>query len=262
MNLRGTAIAWLLSSALAAPALAQVPAQQVPAAPAEDPLPAIPEYKVEIIVFAYASVDPLEERLDHRNAPLPPALGTPLERRPPPVFDDTTLAPLTQELDDPLVESPPAATTPFRFRRLEPAELTLTREYAALERIDAYVPLVHGGWVQQGLPEADARPFDLALLGVLNPRGSIRLHLSRFLHLRLDLTYQAAGPQAFPAQPVFGDNVLAELPLAPRYTLRTERRTSSGELHYFDHPGFGVLVLVTPLPPDAVPVGPGLQPAA
>ena len=43
-----------------------------------------------------------------------------------------------------------------------------------------------------GLPEADSVPFDLKTLGVVNPRGTVRVHLSRFLHITLDLTYQAA----------------------------------------------------------------------
>ena len=41
---------------------------------------------------------------------------------------------------------------------------------------------------------------------------------------------------------------LDELVLAPRYHLVAERNARSNELHYFDHPAFGVLVRVTPLP--------------
>ena len=56
---------------------------------------------------------------------------------------------------------------------------------------------------------------------------------------------------------------LSEFVLAPRYTLHADRQTRSGELHYFDHPAFGLLVLVTPLPPDAAPLAPrGVEPAA
>lgn len=263
MNVRRLALA-ALASVLFGPALGQAPGQLPSAQPPA--APAIPEYKVEIIVFGYRDVDPNEERLDHR-APAPAdVLGAPLVPRPPPVFDDRTLEPLPGDPESSAEPLAPFGATPFRFRLLAPEELMLTRERAAIERIDAYDLIVHGGWVQQGLPEADARPFDLALLGVLNPRGGIRLHLSRFLHVRLDLSYEVDG--AVPSPPrVFGDNVLGndsltEFPLTPRYTLRAERQTSSGELQYFDHPAFGVLVLVTPLPPDAVPVGVGPQPAA
>jgi hypothetical protein len=64
--------------------------------------------------------------------------------------------------------------------------------------------------------------------------------LSRFLHVTLDLTYrgQEAGAAA--------STELAEVAFAPRYRLSTTRNVRSGELHYFDHPAFGVLVRVTP----------------
>ncbi len=107
------------------------------------------------------------------------------------------------------------------------------------------MPLLHTGWVQPGLPEADAQAFDLKVLGTLNPSGTIRVHLSRFLHITLDLTYRADGA-AGPATAA-GDG-LDELTFAPRYHLTATRSARSGELHYFDHPAFGVLVRVTPVP--------------
>jgi hypothetical protein len=52
---------------------------------------------------------------------------------------------------------------------------------------------------------------------------------------------------------------LGEIDLGPRYVLTAERQTRSGELHYFDHPAFGVLVMITPVPetpaPNASPPG-------
>jgi hypothetical protein len=47
--------------------------------------------------------------------------------------------------------------------------------------------------------------------------------------------------------------------LAPRYTLSATRNVRRDELHYFDHPAFGVLVRVTRLP---VPDDAGNRPAA
>jgi hypothetical protein len=114
---------------------------------------------------------------------------------------------------------------------------------------------MHVGWVQPGLAEADAVPIDLGTLGVFNPRGTVRVHLSRFLHITLDLTYQGAG-SATPR--VAAGDGLDEIVLAPQYRLKTTRSARSNELHYFDHPAFGVLVRVTPVPaPDG-----GRRPAA
>jgi hypothetical protein len=106
---------------------------------------------------------------------------------------------------------------------------------------------LHAGWVQPGLPEGQAKPFDLTLLGVANPRGTVRVYLSRYLHVSLDISYQdgAAAPATTAESP---GNELREVAFPPRYRLTTERQTRSGELHYFDHPAFGVLVKVTPVP--------------
>jgi hypothetical protein len=133
---------------------------------------------------------------------------------------------------------------PLTFRLLAPEQLQLNNEYRKLTNTAAYRTVLHAGWVQPGLPEDQAKPFDLTLLGVANPRGSVRVYLSRFLHVSIDLSYQdATGTTA--ESP---GNELREVALPPRYRLTTERQTRSGELHYFDHPAFGVLVKVTPVP--------------
>jgi len=103
----------------------------------------------------------------------------------------------------------------------------------------------------------------------------VRVHLSRFLHITLDLTYQAkasaapatardggsaanAGSNLRPATPAASDG-LDEIMLAPQFRLRATRSARSNELHYFDHPAFGVLVRVTPVPAEA---SGGRRPAA
>ena len=146
------------------------------------------------------------------------------------------------------------------YRLLSAEELELTDAYARLERLDAYTPLVHGGWVQPGFADDQALPFDLLLLGTLNPLGTIRLHVQRFLHVTIGLRYQvkrAAGELPRPA-----GVGLEEVTLPARYDLDVERRIRSGELHFFDHPAFGVLVLVNPVPEEPQTPEEGLTPAA
>jgi hypothetical protein len=226
----------------------------------------IPQYQVEILVFGYRELDPSEEHFDHRVASFEP--DEPVVRLEPRVYDDSSFESLTTPPDAAALGDAthlPGADEPaaFQFRLLRPEELQLTREYSALSRIPAYVPLVHGGWVQQGLPEEQSRPFDLALLGVVNPTGSIRLHLSRFLHLTVDLRYQNGSFAPQQSADAFDSRQLTELSFGPRFTMTAERQARSGELHYFDHPAFGLLVKVTPLPPEAVPLVPrGTEPAA
>jgi hypothetical protein len=189
-----------------------------------------------------------------------------------PVFDETTFAPPTLP-QTPLDPAAAERADALRIRPLRPEELKLGTEYRKLRAIAAYQPLVHVGWVQPGLPEADAVPMDLGTLGVLNPRGTVRVHLIRYLHITLDLTYQSAGSAA-PASATARDggsaanagsdlrpagDGLDEIVLAPHYRLTTTRRVSSGDLHYFDHPAFGCSCRVTPVPaPDAS----GRRPAA
>jgi hypothetical protein len=232
----------------AAVSMGHVSAQVSPQVPPPAALP--PQFEVEIIVFANLSFDPTEERFEEPPSDFGLDPLAPFEA---PVFDTTTTpaAPGTplaapDPIVDPLAaEAAAAAAEALRIRLLPPDQLKLVNEYRKLRNLAAYEPLLHTGWIQPGLPEVDAEPFDLSTLGVLNPHGTVRVHLARFLHITLDLTYQGAlGADAA----VSGDG-LGELGVAPRYRLTTTRSARSGELHYFDHPAFGVLVRVTPVPP-------------
>lgn len=245
------ALATILVVGLAARGAAQ--------APGGTPAPAVPpQYEVEVIVFAQRDIDPTEERFERAppsllDGALAPALAVPL-------FDATALQPPpmpSTTLPTPTAPGTAPAEDPRLVRVLRPEELKLGNEYRKLSAIAAYVPLLHAGWVQPGLPENEAVPFDLGTLGVVNPRGTVRVHLSRFLHITLDLTFTG---QPSPAEASVAADALGEIDVAPSYRLATTRSARSGELHYFDHPAFGVLVRVTP---RASAVGPtGRRPAA
>lgn len=237
---------------VAAMLVATVAAGQAPATGAEPVLP--PQYEVEVIVFANRDFDPIEERFDQRLEGLDGA-AEPLREAP--IFDDTNfgaaavpndaLPPPTADVLPPVDPLAAQRAEALRIRPLSPEQLKLGNEYRKLRGSAAYTPLVHAGWVQPGLPEGDAPPFDLGTLGLVNPSGTIRVHLSarNFLHITLDLTHRVDGP----ANPAFATNDgLDELAFAPRYHLAATRTVRSGELHYFDHPAFGVLVRVTPVP--------------
>jgi hypothetical protein len=223
--------------------------------------PGPPQYEVEVIVFANRDFDPAEELFDQSLASLPEAApGEPLEA---PVFDESMFDPPPPSAVAPAPQVPPGALPPdaappvddpLVVRALRPEELKLGAEYRRLRAVAAYTPLLHTGWLQPGLPENQAVPFDLATVGALNPRGTVRVHLSRFLHVTLDLTYRGQETATAAA------TGLAELGVAPRYRLSATRNVRSGEIHYFDHPAFGVLVRVTPRSPQQA--RPGQSPAA
>jgi hypothetical protein len=255
----------------AAALLASAAAAQAPLPPAAG-LELPPRYEVEVLIFANRAFDPTEERFDFAPSGFGGDAAAPLQEAP--VFDDTWLDSLRGERPgtqpplqpstpeplsppDPLAEQRAALAAALRVVPLLPGELKLNSEYRRLQAIAAYEPLLHFGWVQPGLPEADSTPFDLKTLGVPNPHGTIRVHLGTVrLHITLDLTYQATA--AATPSPSAGDE-LDEIALPPQYRLRATRSARSNELHYFDHPAFGVLVRVTPVP--AADGGPG-RPAA
>lgn len=278
-------------------AASQPRAQQADTSPAtlapEIELP--PRYRVEFIVFAHNRFDAAEEHFDvvpHNSRfaatdePIPqrffdaddrqalrelveaPVLPEPPEEAA--AEGDGTLAAAPEDpdaaleawLDPALVEGP--AT-----RYLDLDELTLLPELERLERLDAYTPLVHSGWEQNGLAEADAVPVDLSEFGITNPRGTIQLHMSRYLHISVDLAYRDAPVtlEGDGTVSVYADSPLRAVPprtgfgsfdsSAPVYYLLEQRRILRGELNYFDHPAFGLLLKITLAPEGDEDSAPG-----
>ena len=133
------------------------------------------------------------------------------------------------------------------FRLLDRADLSLDRVRNTLRRSARYRPLLHAGWRLPGLPRNAARPAyigaGLAAEGNGNDppavRGTVKVSVARYLHVELDLLYRLSG---------------ADAAAAPEGTptwsrLESERRMRSRELHYIDHPLFGVLMRITPSAP-------------
>jgi hypothetical protein len=234
---------------------------------AEAPLSEEPlKYRVEFIIFAHAEADPSEELFDKEasDAALPPempalpgaAFGADRDRG---LRGDAVPAPEADDSADELKPIVPpdsgltADATPFWFRVLDADELDLAGTYARLDNLRAYRLLARGGWIQEGLDETAARPMDLANFGIANPTGSLRLRVTRYLHLNIDLELRA---QPFPDAANAADALaLAELaPLGTKYRMVAQRRARSGELHYVDHPMFGLLFLISPAPEENAPV--------
>ena len=72
-------------------------------------------------------------------------------------------------------------------------ELTMLDMFDRLDRLDAYEPLLHVGWAQPALPEAETTTLAIEDFG--NPvdglEGAFTLYLSRYLHLVVDLDLAA-----------------------------------------------------------------------
>jgi len=211
----------LLSLLLILPAMAQEPVDDIEK---QD----IRRYTVEIIVFKYAEDVSTGSEV---------FLGDKIEIDDTPFEDELELLDLRplRSLDDlnPLPD--------IEFVRLEEEDYELTEAWDRLQRLDAYEPVMHFGWTQATWPEEETEPLSLHRFATPPPElhGQLKLYLSRFLHLVVDL--QLDAPVASPP-----DFSTVQPPRGPvRYVINEDRILKNGELRYYDHPKFGVLAKVT-----------------
>lgn len=240
-------------------------------------------YSVEIIVFKYDdsvsagteifSPEPIEELLE----PLSP-IGMELETGTLEQSDQSQDVELEEIvipeygdflgdgeeifLDEELVEI--MAGDRINLKVFMPDELTLTDVHEKLVLLDAYQPVMWGGWIQSTLTEDETPFIDLRRLGnlPLDFEGELKLYLSRFLHLVVDVALdenvpppENAGYSSFDSRidrgyyGVYSDNLdsrrfgATPVPVI-HYRIFEDRIMKSGDIRYFDHPKFGVLVKV------------------
>jgi len=196
----------LLRTALLCAAALALPAS------GEDVLPAAPlKYDVELVVFRAVSSGATPENWAAEQA----LAGRGLQ------VDSDEEAPVAGAMERGAREISVPAVPGDRFK--------LSGIEEALRRSREYQPVAHFGWTQVGYPLNSAPQVDLdALLPQGSPlSGKASLSRGRYLHLTLNLSLQSPGG-------------------APRYVLQQSRRMRSNEKHYFDHPGFGVIAIVTP----------------
>lgn len=108
--------------------------------------------------------------------------------------------------------------------------MALADAYAALSKDPAYRAIMHVAWLQTVTEGALSRPVHIQ-----NPEGTlngfVRIQRGQTLQLIVDLEY--AQRQGFNEALV--------------YRLNESRRIKFNEVHYFDHPKFGVVAKVSPL---------------
>lgn len=150
-----------------------------------------------------------------------------------------------------------------RSYRFEPqANLQLSAQAGRLQRAGGYRVVFHRAWIQP-VPDRDELVPLLIQAGdriadAWRIEGTLGVTRGRYLHLDARLWY-APDPTPPPAPAmvaVVSDETEAGAgtDAGPEYMqLYEQRRMRSGELHYLDHPRFGVLARVDPvLPPDAL----------
>ena len=172
----------------------------------------VPLYDVELVIFRVLSPSGSAEQWSTEEAL---------------AANGITAAP-ESEGEETAAPSADRSVRPGTVAVLAPDQFKLTAIEDSLKRSRDYQLLAHIGWTQAGYALNSASFISLAdnLTGT-GVSGRAALSRGRYLHLSLDLVYQ---PQAG----------------APRYVLKQSRRMRSTERHYFDHPYFGVIAVVTP----------------
>ena len=210
---------------------------------------AAPLYEIELVAFAYNAFDPTEEDFNYRRAIQIPDTDPSAEVP----ADDTRDIPRIGAGSPPQSEGQLGSgiagdrlpDEPFYFQMLQPSDLELISASRKLQSLDAYTVLVHGGWIQAALSEDAAHEFDISIFGEPRLSGTVTLHIGRFAHVSAAIEYQdSPGPSSVP-QAALAERYsgTAAMP-SHKFELRQTRRLRSGELHYLDHPAFGLLLTV------------------
>ena len=221
-------------------------------------------FEVEAVLFEYTEPDAGDEWW-YENPGLPPrhqTIGL--------IMD--TAAPVEGETPEPADE---AELMPYLALPEQSYQLGGVRR--VLEISGSYRPLLHVAWQQPGLNVRDVRAIHLDNTrfekktaeqdeapanaaweqpGYTPPDkvfdGIIRLRKSRFLHLDVDFAYfpdvlEQPGLEA-------RDGAAGRVRLPASYVRLTEsRRIKPDELHYFDHPLFGLIIQVRRLETEDTP---------
>lgn len=168
------------------------------------------------------------------------------------------------------------------FRQFSGVNNKLLSSAKKIEDSSRYELLLYTSWRQAGLPLSKTRAvrirsereYDISQLTgqdefgndiftqskVPALDGTIKIELSRFLHIHADLLYQA--PIQLLQETISATDKAPEKPLRQRLQLATEsaehnylqgfplqarRKTRSKEIQYIDHPMYGLVVLITPV---------------
>jgi len=168
------------------------------------------------------------------------------------------------------VESIPEAGNEQGFQRTTISDQEFNNVLGALRRSSGYRVVLVKSWRQPGLERDQAIPVLVQGGDTFGSHyrleGSVRLVLSRYLHLETDLwlgdyVQQIEAPQQWdldaapviPMAPPPAEMTDAETPAVPDFVptqlvrLQESRRMRSSELHYIDHPMLGVIAKVLPI---------------
>ncbi|MBL1259542.1 MAG: hypothetical protein COB33_003300 [Thiotrichaceae bacterium] len=139
------------------------------------------------------------------------------------------------------VASKEAAQTIYIHSNLSQVTLTSTPSFRSINTLMAPAGLSKSPMLFVSQDDNEKNPIE-AQFKTLD--GTIKLHLGRYLHLEADLLYRSQ------TEPLKNNTFFMnfdEIEQPPTlFRMHQKRRLRSGELHYFDHPMFGMLVKIIP----------------
>jgi hypothetical protein len=121
----------------------------------------------------------------------------------------------------------------------------------SLNRDGRFHVLAHYRWTQTAEARSVSRVVRIRGTDPNRPTqldGTVRLYLSRYLHVDMNLAFQpdAAAGRAVGAQA----SGASDNPATITFRINEQRRIKSQETNYFDHPKFGALLRVTQVGAD------------
>ena len=140
------------------------------------------------------------------------------------------------------------------FRLLSSGLYKLGGIYNQLKASGRYRPFLHMAWQQPALYGDSARSVRIVKTepgATVNPEdilvridGMVRVRASQFLHADVDMLY---FPDALPQSDLHPAVAVGSIVTVPSgYSrLRESRRMKLNELHYFDHPLFGMIMHIS-----------------
>ena len=229
-------------------------------------------YEVEVLVFSHLNADASVEKW-----PANDAVSISL--------DGAVPAPNT--VTTPLVGAAPSAQELLRLAAVPSAQYKLQDAFKTLSRSRNYRPLLHTAWrqpigtgknnfkvrlvggkdyasrygVQGKLLSSGDEP---AAEGLWEIDGYVRLSASRFLHAETEMLFRRPTVTPLAATTTApttgtsesnltwqtGDSMASDEDWLQFFQFSQSRRLKSNELHYFDHPMFGLLIVLRPLEPE------------
>lgn len=202
----------------------------------------ITRYNVEIILFRYGPGVPQgNERFLPDFPDQERQFGIDENGDEIPQFNDLPSRPAPANAREPLAEVV-LPSVDVNLRVTPRSELRLREVYDKLTLLDTYQPLLWTGWTQDAVAAALSPEVPLRRLGNAPSGfdGTLKLYLSRFLHLVVDLTLTE---QVSASRADAGSRALDKATVHLR--INEDRIMKNGDLRYYDHPKFGLLAKVS-----------------